>query len=188
MSDAFFFSYGSLVNRATHAYTDAHPATARGWRRVWRHTPVRPMAFLTVHRAPGSHIRGLMAAVPGDDWRTLDAREEAYDRLRAQDQIDHHLPHRPDVALYVIPEGKHGTPSQKQPILLSYLDVVVQGFLREYGADGVRDFFDTTDGWDAPVLDDRAAPRYPRHQNLSRPELRMVDEALADRGVRIIPG
>ncbi|MTJ04877.1 MAG: gamma-glutamylcyclotransferase [Sediminimonas qiaohouensis] len=188
MNDAFFFGYGSLVNRATHNYTDAHPATARDWRRVWRHTPVRAEAFLTVHPAPGSHIRGLMASVPGNDWQALDEREEAYDRMPARDQIDHPLPHRPDVALYVIPVGKHGTPSPHRPILLSYLDVVVQGFLREYGEDGVQEFFDTTDGWDAPVLDDRADPRYPRHQTLTRAERSMVDEALADRRVRIIPG
>jgi hypothetical protein len=186
MRDAFFFGYGSLVNRATHAYTNAHPATARGWRRVWRHTPIRPVAFLTVHRAPGSAIRGLMAPVPGGDWRALDAREHGYDRVAARGEIDHPLPDAPDVALYVIPEGKHGTPAATHPILLSYLDVVVQGFVREYGPEGAAHFFDTTDGWDAPVLDDRAAPRYPRHQNLDPAETRLVDAALAAREVRII--
>jgi hypothetical protein len=28
----------------------------------------------------------------------------------------------------------------------------------------VARFFDSTHGWHTPVLDDRAAPRYPRHQ------------------------
>ena len=186
MRDAFFFGYGSLVNRATHAYTNAHPATARGWRRVWRHTPIRPAAFLTVHRAPGHAIRGLVAPVPAGDWQALDAREQGYDRVAAGGDIAHPLPHAPEVALYVSPPGKHAAPAGPHPILLSYLDVVVQGFVREFGAAGAAHFFDTTDGWDAPVLDDRAAPRYPRHQALSTAERRVVDAHLADRGVRVI--
>ncbi|MEO1425117.1 MAG: gamma-glutamylcyclotransferase family protein, partial [Pseudomonadota bacterium] len=67
MQDPYFFGYGSLVNRATHAHDDAHPATLRGWRRMWRHTALRPVAFLTVVPAPGSRIDGLIAAVPGAD-------------------------------------------------------------------------------------------------------------------------
>ncbi|MDX5384038.1 MAG: gamma-glutamylcyclotransferase, partial [Rhodobacterales bacterium] len=38
MKDAFFFGYGSLVNRATHDYGQARAATLPGWRRAWRHT------------------------------------------------------------------------------------------------------------------------------------------------------
>jgi hypothetical protein len=64
-------------------------------------------------------------------------------------------------------------------ILLSYLDVVVQGFFREYGAEGVQRFFDTTDGWEVPVLNDRGNPRYPRHRTLTAEETALVDDHLA---------
>ena len=40
-------------------------------------------------------------------------------------------------------------------------------------------FFDTTDGWDTPVLDDRAAPLYPRAQTLTRQERGLTDALLA---------
>jgi len=50
MSAAFFFGYGSLVNRATHSFNNAQPAQLTGWRRVWRHTDLRPVAFLSVQR------------------------------------------------------------------------------------------------------------------------------------------
>jgi hypothetical protein len=65
---------------------------------------------------------------------------------------------------------------------LSYIDVVVQGYLREFGEEGVARFFATTDGWDAPVADDRADPIYLRHQTLTRAERALVDRWLDDLG------
>ena len=173
MTHPFFFGYGSLVNRQTHTYAETHRAAVRGWRRVWRHTDLRPVAYLTAVPDDDTEIEGLIAEVPGADWADLDHRERAYDRVRAAG-VSHPLT-RAEVHLYWVPEGKHGRPDRTHPVLLSYIDVVVQGYLREYGPDGVARFFATTDGWDAPVLDDRANPRYPRHQPLSHEEHEMVD-------------
>ncbi|NHX28262.1 gamma-glutamylcyclotransferase, partial [Escherichia coli] len=78
MSDPFFFGYGSLVNRATHDYARAYPATVRGWRRAWRHTRLRKLAYLSAVPDAAGEIDGLIAAVPGHDWAALDARERAY--------------------------------------------------------------------------------------------------------------
>lgn len=184
-ADAYFFGYGSLVNRDTHAFQDAHCATLRGWRRVWRHTDLRPVAFLTVVPDDDSEIDGLIAPVPGQDWATLDERERAYDRVPAAHQVRHPLPHQPDIAVYSIPSGRHGTPTADHPALLSYVDVVVQGYLREFGETGAARFFDTTDGWHTPVLDDRADPVYPRHRSLSTAERGFVDDQLQARGIRV---
>lgn len=186
MNHAYFFGYGSLVNRDTHRFEGAQPARLRGWRRVWRHTVLRDVAYLTVVPDPGAEIDGLIAEVPHEDWAALDERERAYDRVAAAHQVAHTLPHAPEIAVYTIPEGKHGRPSETGPVLLSYLDVVVQGYLREFGEAGAHRFFDTTDGWDAPVLDDRADPIYPRHRRLSVDERGFVDDRLAQRKVRIL--
>ena len=62
--------------------------------------------------------------------------------------------------------------------MLSYLDVVVQGYLRTFGPDGADRFFATTDGWDTPILNDRKAPRYSRHQQLSPDETDFVNDRL----------
>jgi hypothetical protein len=184
----FFFGYGSLVNRRTHAHDPAHPARVRGWRRAWRHTALRPVAFLTAVPAEGAEIDGLLAGVPGADWAALDAREAAYDRVAAAD-VAHALDWRPEVSLYTIPEGRHGAPDRAHPVLLSYVDVVVQGYLDAFGENGVARFFATTDGWGAPVADDRADPLYPRHQVLTRAERALVDRWLDDLGVaRHAPG
>ncbi|KIT16379.1 hypothetical protein jaqu_18640 [Jannaschia aquimarina] len=163
-----FFGYGSLVNRRTHAYPEARPLVARGWRRVWRHTALRPVAFLTAVRGDGE-IEGLSAGVPGGDWSALDEREAAY--IRA--------PLPGGEAIYHIPDGMHGAPSETHPILLSYVDVVVQGYLTEFGEAGVGRFFETTDGWDAPIHDDRSAPLYARATPLEPEETALVDRWLA---------
>lgn len=186
MQHAYFFGYGSLVNRDTHTFAETHCATLRGWRRVWRHTMLRPVAFLTVVPDDQSEIDGLIAPVPGQDWAALDERERAYDRVPAAHQIRHAQPHDPQIAVYTIPSGRHGTPTESHPALLSYIDVVVQGYLREFGEQGAIRFFDTTDGWDTPVLDDRADPVYPRHRRLTRDERGFVDDQLHTRGIRIL--
>ncbi|PSL20141.1 gamma-glutamylcyclotransferase family protein [Shimia abyssi] len=187
MKDPYFFGYGSLVNRDTHDYGDPHPAQLSGWRRVWRHTHLRKLAYLTVEPAAGCEIDGLIAHVPGGDWAALDERERAYDRVGATEAISHPKPNRVDIAVYTVPDGKHGRPSVEHPVLLSYIDVVVQGYLREFGVDGVRRFFDTTVGWSAPVLDDRATPVYPRHQSLSARERGLVDQHLVAVGSPVLP-
>ncbi len=186
MQNGFVFGYGSLVNRRTHDHAEAVPARLRGWRRVWRHTTLRPVAFLTAEPDPAAEIDGLVAGVPGAGWGALDLRERAYDRVRARD-ISHGLGGTPEVHLYTIPESKHGAVDRAHPVLLSYLDTVVQGFLAEFGEDGVARFFASTGGWDAPVADDRAAPVYPRHQVLTGAERALVDRHLAALGSRMVP-
>ncbi|MDF0600275.1 gamma-glutamylcyclotransferase [Psychromarinibacter sp. C21-152] len=185
MSDPFFFGYGSLVNRATHDFTDAHKARLLGWRRVWRHTALRPVAFLTAEPDPQSEIDGLIAHVPNDDWAALDEREHAYDRTRVTGQTRHGVTRPLHIQVYSIPQGKHGAPDRAHPVLLSYVDVVVQGYLHEYGEDGVAHFFETTAGWDAPILDDRAKPIYARHRPLTPHERALVDHWLRKVGARV---
>lgn len=186
MNDPFFFGYGSLVNTATHDYRQLRPARARGWRRAWRHTPLRPVSFLTAVPDADCIIDGVIAAGPGADWLALDEREHAYDRVAAAHQIDHDHPHPLDIAIYAIPPDRHGPPSAASPILMSYLDCVLQGYLQRFGPEGVTGFIATTDGWEAPILDDRDSPRYPRHQVLSAQERAMFRDHLTDAGARIL--
>ncbi|MEJ6403789.1 gamma-glutamylcyclotransferase family protein [Yoonia sp. 2307UL14-13] len=177
MSDPVFFGYGSLVNTATHAFSDPRPASLPGWRRVWRATNLREAAFLSVERHVGAQIHGLVAQVPGNDWTKLDQREAAYIRQDVTGSVLHNGPSS-RTAIYQIAD-EHLAPTGDHPILLSYLDVVIQGYLRVYGHQGVEAFFDTTDGWHLPVKDDRAAPIYPRHQVLTAAEHALVDRYLA---------
>lgn len=175
MNDPFFFGYGSLVNRATHDYPNIHRATATGWQRVWHSVDNHAVAVLSVEPAQGQ-IDGLIAAVPGHDWAALDTREHVYRRHDAPD-VTHAAPHHVAAQIYVVP-AESTAPAPKQPILLSYLDVVIQGYLREFGVPGAERFIASTNGWDRPILNDRAAPIYPRHQPLQAEETLFVDLAL----------
>lgn len=180
MSDPYFFGYGSLVNHDTHIheYPDPRPATLRGWRRAWVGSPRRNVVLLTAIPSPTDAIEGLMAAVPDGDWHALDQREAGYDRIWTTDIEGHNLDPVPPMAVYSVHPDKR-LPTDDQIILMSYLDVVVQGFLRVYGHDGVARFFETTDGWHTTILNDRAAPIYPRHKQLSTVEIALVDDYVA---------
>ena len=186
MAEPFFFGYGSLVNRATHGFVDAHPAQLTGWRRAWRHTSARAVAYLTAVPAPGAQIDGLIAHVPGDDWAALDERERAYARHPVTELTRHGVARDLHVQVYAIAPENHAAPDRQNPVLLSYIDVVVQGYLAEFGETGVQRFFDTTDGWQAPILDDRSDPVYPRHQRLSADERGLVHDQLARVGAQIV--
>ncbi len=180
MTDCFFFGYGSLVNARTHSYPETHMATLAGWKRSWRHTNLRPFPFLSVIKDDASQISGLMARVPGDDWSALDLREKGYARQTlSEHQVSHNRPAPATVQIYQTLHLHDITGRASYPILLSYLDVVVQGFLDIYGEQGVTDFFASTDGWEAAILDDRSAPLYARHQTLSKAETELVDDQLS---------
>lgn len=172
-----FFGYGSLVNLATHSYPNARKAQARGWARAWLCTSERDFAFLSAVPRQGGEIDGLIADVPNGDWAALDRREDGYDRVDLDAQT----------AIYAIPPHSSHPASARHPILLSYLDVVIQGYLTHFAEAGALRFFETTGGWTTPVLDDRAAPLYPRAQILTARETALVDNALATLGTPRIP-
>ena len=180
----FFFGYGSLVNTQTHTYRETSQARLTGWQRVWQMTPLRPFPFLSIEPMDGAEIDGLIAHVPDGDWAQLDQRERGYGR-HATAQVKHARPDNPEIAIYVVPKPAPEIKLDKGPILLSYLDVVIQGFLTEFGEAGVRGFFDTTSGWDHPVLNDRSAPEYPRHQTLTAQETELVNSELARLGITL---
>ncbi len=181
-----FFGYGSLVNRDTHVYGSTARAQLSGWRRKWVYTQERGLAFLSVVPDAHSTIDGLIAEVPGADWAALDAREFGYQRIPSGSVVRHSKHPGTQVSHYAVPQ-ETWVEGGAQQILLSYLDVVVQGYLREFGADGVAHFFETTDGWETPIRNDRAAPQYPRARILTAQETGLVDQHLALRGAHIVP-
>lgn len=173
-SDPAFFGYGSLVNLATHGYADPRPARLNGWLRIWRSTTLREAAFLSVDPAPGVTLDGIAARVPGADWLALDDREAAYTRIDVSETLGLGCP----AAVYRVSDAFTLPHTTRHPILRSYLDVVVQGYFRVYGAQGVADFFATTTGWEVGIRDDCGDPLYPRHQTLTAQESELVDHHL----------
>lgn len=185
MKHPHFFGYGSLVNRNTHDFTPIHSSRITGWRRIWQRAPNRPAAFLSVIAETDAQIDGVIAPVPNDDWVALDAREFSYSRLAVTDAVQHSALDVRDISIYAIPPESAAPPDSDHPILLSYVDAVLQGYLREFGEDGAARFVATTEGWDTPVRNDRDAPVYPRAQRLTPAEQSWVDDMLLSAGARV---
>ncbi len=198
MTKPYFFGYGSLVNRATHSYGDTQAARLSGWRRSWRHTSLREVAYLTVEPAANCVIEGIIASVPNDDWDALDQREHAYDRVKLvpgaletrktyktyKTGHECYETYEINVQLYKTKPQNDAPPSQRHPILQSYLDTVIAGYFDLFGEQGAADFFASTTGWDAPILDDRSAPIYPRATPIDAATRRFIDTHLDALGVK----
>lgn len=186
-----YFGYGSLVNSATRPQShEVIPARLFGFRRAWRVSTRRSLlagaCSLTIRAAdPDSVVRGVLAAESRVSLPTLDRRERHYDRLTvAADGVTPEAPHpHPgEVYVYRVKPAHDRFGSRRFPVLLSYVDCVLQGYLKVFGEAGVAEFMATTDGWHVPILDDRADPLYPRAQTLSAAERSLVDDALATAG------
>lgn len=178
-----YFGYGSLVNLGSlrTPYISAHCVTLTGWKRTWLARPKVEgsfaaddgLAFLSVTAAAGEQIDGLLITDHASSLALLDQREALYSRvdLAASDLHHHEQPVSTDNRfLYVADEPAAGDDAR---ILRSYLDVVMQGYLQQFGEDGLARFMQTTDNFDCPILEDRDNPLYPRATTLSELEIRL---------------
>ena len=188
------FGYGSLVNGRTLP-ADAQSVRVRvhGWRRAWRLTvglSGRPRCTLTVVPDQASAILGTVVAQPQHHESALKKREALYERHELEDAAVDWLDDRPDewpdpfVHVGVTEHRRSG--DKDHPVLLSYVDTVMAGFLHRFGEDGPQHFAETTLDWHVPVLNDRSAPHYSRAISLTDDERARVDDLLAGLGVTMI--
>lgn len=176
------FGYGSLVNRATlPPFVSARPMRLSGWRRAWRASGRSEagggVCSLSVTPAEGAAADGLAITFEDAIWPLIRRREIRYDPVTLDGGM---IVFRAEPAIDRFGDDEH-------PIHLSYVEVVLRGFLTEFGEAGTARFMAETDGWHAPVLDDRAAPRYPRAQHLAQSERALVDRMLKTVDARIVP-
>ena len=187
-----YFGFGSLVNRKTlpDDIVTAIPATLNGWRRHWQYRPsqifqseqLQDIALLSVHRDQNTSIEGLLVIDRLSNLPSLDRRENGYNRVQLKNveldiknrEIEKYINN--SVYIYVARPADYGDADKKPLRLLrSYLDVVMQGFHCEFEMSGVERFIDTTKGFPMSILEDRDAPHYPRHQQLSDHENEQFD-------------
>lgn len=199
MSDLVaYFGYGSLVNRDTHRTPTRGIIATRlkGWARGWHIRGQAEWATLAGETGSGAvcaltaepkidvSIDGALILDSAANLPDVDAREHRYDRHQlSPDQLESDQA-IPDVPLYVYSasDAFRGYGDQNCPIYRSYVDAVLQGYLKLFGPSGLDRFVDETFGWHVPILDDRAQPRYPRAVNVSAEETRLFDGAIARAG------
>ena len=167
-----YFGYGSLVNRMTLRtdYVAAEPARLNGWRRCCRPRssgdPIdarRRYLMLSARKRAGHAIDGLLVYDRLDHLPEIDRREASYDWVTVsleRLELNGSAPHDCPIYIYEAPRIAPHDPGV--PILQSYLDAVMQGFLHEFGEKGVHGFLHSTDGFDRPVRADRHEPVYSR--------------------------
>ena len=177
MRTSHFFGYGSLVNINTHSYRPYEKGTIKGWRRIWCYTKLREVPFLSAHFVNKGEISGLIASVPDNDWSALDRRETGYHRTKIPLKLQKNTS-KNEVQIYNVPPSNISNNKPVKGIILSYLDCVIKGYLEQYEEEGVMDFFETTDGWNCQIFDDRLNPIYPRHIQLTKSEQILVDHYL----------
>lgn len=192
-----YFGYGSLVNRNTlrTRYVDAQPARLSGWRRCWRPRHSDDMSdgeqvssLLSARQHDGHAIDGLLVYDRVDNLRAVDEREARYDRVTVSlDDLELDVPVPDDCPVYIY-EAHTNTAlyDPGDPILQSYLDAVMQGFMHEFGETGVRHFLHSTDGFDRPVRSDRDDPVYSRAVELPNHQRELFDDLLMEKGVTYV--
>ncbi|TDH36018.1 gamma-glutamylcyclotransferase [Pseudohoeflea suaedae] len=185
-----YFGYGSLVNRATlrTEIVDAYPARLSGYRRVWRPRPADAPKFggigpavLTAERCEGAAIDGMLVIDRLENLPAVDERENLYRRntITSADLVFAAASPKPDCPLFVYerdyePEAGGAV----SPILRSYLDAVMQGFLRVFGEEGLARFVRETESFDLPIHEDRDDPVYPRSVLLAEGEAELLARIL----------
>lgn len=199
MNSLHYFGYGSLVNRHTRPADERFEATTvAGWQRSWSHRVNHsaaasvallddslgkahgqthaPLGYtvLTVEPAEGQQIDGVQVSIARSDLPILDEREKGYSRQTVQSVMS-----TDPIAIYVSNTAHVAELPSDYPLLQSYVDCVLAGFLAVFGWDGVDRFISTTSGWAVPILADRAVPLYPRAITLAQDVETKFDERIA---------
>ena len=184
-----YCGYGSLVNKRTlrTAFLAIRPAAVFGWRRFWLPRPGGGPALLSVRPEEGHETHGVVVYDHADHLPSVDEREAGYHRrVVAPDRVRVEMPPPGAVPLFIYEaaRGEADAAEKGGPILQSYLDAVLQGFLALYGEEGVRRFVTETDGFETIVLRDRERPSYPRAVQLREGEAVLFDRLVGERGAR----
>jgi|ERR1041385_1251997 cation transport regulator ChaC len=182
----WIFGYGSLIHPDSRARTGvtgtAIPVRVRGWQRAWNALSEKfGMAALGVVPQAGAGCNGVLVEVPDNQLGEFDKREAMYARTRLDPaEISALEPHRlsPDEAWIYVPLHPE-RPTTACPIVQSYVDVVLAGCLT-IGEAFATEFMRTTALWDAPLVNDRWTPRYPRAEHFPADVLDRVDALVGE--------
>ena len=187
-----YFGFGSLVNRETlrTSYVDTIPARLHGWQRHWQGRQAvgdQSVVLLSIHGHAKTHIDGMLVIDRIENLDAVDRREVGYDRVTLttddleflSDRKNGQIPDR----LFVYVGKPPMVKDSDAPLLQSYTDAVMQGYLNEFGENGLRRFMITTKAFERRIILDRHNPRYPRAVALSRAQSGLFDQLLAEAGV-----
>lgn len=168
------FGYGSLVNWRTRPPNEpANSFVIQGWQRYWGHCvsiEAGNVCALTIRPKVGQSVAGALVRTERQLLPALDDRERGYQRVHLVSENER--PPVPgtvgsvDIFTYTSEPPMFRLGDAEYPIWCSYLECVLAGFVYVGGESAAQQFIETTEGWEAPILDDRATPKYPRYYAL----------------------
>jgi len=182
---AKIFAYGSLLNKNTWSFNaELELVSLKGWVRQWRQIvqlDKSKICALTIYPSSNSIIEGILLKVDDAAELLLGGREIGYEKTiiagmditvqNTKIQLTDETP-----ITYVGSKATTCWASEEAPILLSYIDVVAKGYFDLFGREGAAHFFNSTQGWNLPILDDRDDPIYPRAMKYDKKFLDFVDQ------------
>jgi len=183
-----YFGYGSLVNEFTWPRPyQKEPGKIQNWRREWKHcvdASFGRICALTVSHASNSRIQGVFIRCAYSELKEVDDREIGYERVELPfgDVVAATNPLPPRLFLYQSTSECYRAGNRDYPIWLSYIEVVMDGYLQMFGETGLDQFISDTAGWAAPILDDREFPKYPRARQLPIERRRLFEQRLSALG------
>ncbi|SNY93046.1 hypothetical protein SAMN04515647_3319 [Cohaesibacter sp. ES.047] len=183
-----YFGYGSLVNDDTrNPESFGFSGRLKGYRRrwsIWRESAERRefgfggTAALSVVADPDAYCDGLLVFDLKSHLPQVDVREAMYDRVKldlSNFSTSDTIPLGLDCYIYVGQPAHTEEVDPAYPILQSYVDAVMQGFLHKFGKPGLDRFVEETEGWKTPIVKDRDRPFYPRSITLTLEEAELLD-------------
>ena len=176
LPENFVVGYGSLVNPRSQERTLGEPVPSVpirishefGYRRVWNYKITDMSTALGIEKTSPDYadtINGVIFPVVGDDLEALDIRERNYDRIEVPWEFIQsvgwmRLPSEGTVWMYIPKEESVQQPTLKEPIIQSYIDLAMEGYL-SYSDDFGREFIETTHYWPRYWVNDRLMSRRP---------------------------
>lgn len=168
MAVDYIFCYGSLVNKESRHKTGGTilvgAARVAGLQRAWN-IRITDKTGLGAVFAENSACNGVIVSVTAEELAKFDERElpELYKRVSlSPEQISFLGSEKPASGTFWVYIAKKSELADKEnPILQSYLDVVLTGFL-DFGQAFAEEFIRSTAGW-KNIENDRARPRYSKH-------------------------
>ncbi|SHO58931.1 hypothetical protein VQ7734_04706 [Vibrio quintilis] len=179
----YIFGYGSLMNSSSRRLTGqtghAVPAVVSGLVRHWGKVNDNYIASPLVSEPGDGLVNGVLLEITIDELKEFDRREAGYQRVRLQpEQFETPLDitAENDIWVYIKPQPQ--PPCENIPVLQTYIDTVLSGCL-EISEDFARFFIRHTQGWQAPVDNDRQQPRYKNYAGIPSHHVELIDQLLA---------
>ena len=190
----FIIGYGSLfkktsLNRTLPQVEVIEPVYLNNYSRSWNACenimPTFSTTFLGVEKSENSKINSIIFEVDKALLIKLDKREFLYDRVKVDlndvEFTSHLFDIKIDDNIWVYVTKEPSLPSDKFPIIQSYVDTCISGCLEIEEVFKIEnfavDFIKLTDGWSTNWVNDRI---YPRAPHIHQPDAYIIDTMLND--------